>query len=333
MDLVGAVDIGASKTLVTVCPAAFTSWEPRLAPARFPTPPTPSALVDALEAELGRLAATAGGRVVAVGLGTPGPLDAERGVIIHSPNQGWRDVPLGPLLEQVLGVPVRLDDDANAGALGEALLGAGRGADPVTYVTVSTGIGAGIVIGGHVLRGAHGSAGEIGHLVVDPAGIRCSCGHRGCVETLAAGGGIERRARAAWATVPRQPPRLPVDTGRDGVPPSGTAGATPPVTAGAVFRAARAGDPDARQIVDEAVGALAFAFAAMVAALDPERIVVGGAVGLAQRGYVRRAASLARRRCIAPAAARLQVVPAALGRESVLAGAAVMAARAYEATG
>lgn len=314
MDLVGAIDVGASKTLVTVRPVAFSGWEPHFPTVRFPTPSTPNALVRALDASLARLATKAGGRIVVVGCGTPGPLDPDRGVIIHSPNQGWRDVPLGALLEERLRVPVRLEDDANAGALGEATLGAGRGADPVVFVTVSSGIGSGIIVGGRVLRGAHASAGEIGHLVVDPAGIRCGCGRRGCVETLAAGRGIERRALAAWSRAGAH--RTPT-----------------PVTAKEVFRAARAGDPVARRIVDDGADALAWAFAVVVATIDPERIVVGGAVGVGQRGYVRRAARRARRRCLLGSAAGLQVVPAALGRECVLAGAAVTAARGYEAAG
>ena len=322
MDLVGAIDVGASKTLVTVRPVAFSAWEPRFPTVCSPTPATPDALVGALEASLARLAAMAGGRIVAAGCGTPGPLDPDRGVIIHSPNQGWRDVPLGPLLEGRLGVPVRLGDDANTGALGEAILGAGRGADPVVYVTVSPGIGSGIVVAGHFLRGAHDSAGEIGHLVIDPAGIRCGCGRRGCIETLAAGGGIERRARAALARAGSE---------RAAWARAGSDRAATPLTAEAVFRAARAGDAVARRIVDEAVDALAQAFAVVVAMIDPERIVVGGAVGLGQRGYIRRAASRARQRCLPESRTRLDVVPAGLGRESVLAGAAVMAARAREA--
>ena len=309
-DLVGAIDVGASKTLVTVRPVAFSGWESRLPTVRFATPSTPDALVGALGASLAELATKAGGRIVAVGCGTPGPLDPDRGVIIHSPNQGWRDVPLVALLEERLGVPVHLEDDANAGALGEATLGAGCGADPVAFVTVSSGIGSGIVVGGRVLRGAHASAGEIGHLVVDPAGIRCGCGNRGCIETLAAGRGIERRARAAWSR-------------------GGSLRMPPPMTAREVFRAARAGDPIASRIVDDGVHALAWAFAVLVATIDPERIVVGGAVGVGQRGYVRRAARRARRRCLRESAAGLQVVPAALGHECVLAGAAVMAARAH----
>ncbi len=306
--LVGAVDVGATKTLAAVARLPLAAWAPAGRIVRMATPREPAALVEALAVALADLAAEAGGPLEAVGAGAPGPLDAARGIVLHSPNQGWHDVPLGPLLAARLGVPVGLDDDANCGALGEALLGAGRGADPVAYVTVSTGIGAGIVAHGLVLHGAHGTAGEVGHLVVDPEGPRCGCGRRGCVEAFAAGSGLERRARVAWPGARRS----------DGSP--------APRTAAEVLRAARAGDGEARHLVADGAAALGLALAALVAAVDPERIVVGGSIGLAHRAYVARAARAARRRTIRGTGAGVTVLPAALGGASVLAGAAVIAA-------
>ena len=306
--LVGAVDVGATKTLVAVRPLQIAAWANDGETIRFPTPSTPEALIDALEGALRTLAAAAGGRIVAVGVGTPGPVDAARGVVVHAPNQGWRDVPLGTLLADRLGVPVALDDDANVGALGEAVFGAGEEADPVAYVTVSSGIGSGMVVAGRIVRGAHGAAGEVGHLVVDATGPRCGCGNRGCVETYAAGSGLERRARETW----------PRGRGLDGGP--------APRTAEEVFRAARGGDADARRLVEDGAAALARGFAAIVATLDPERLVVGGAIGLAQPRYVSRAAHLAQRLTIVESRSRATIVRAALGGESVLAGAAALGA-------
>jgi glucokinase len=302
--LVGAVDVGATKTLAAVARLPLVDWAPAGRIVRMATPREPAALVEAVAAALVDLAAEAGGPLAAVGVGTPGPLDAAHGIVLHSPNQGWHDVPLGPLLAERLGVPVGLDDDANSGALGEARMGAGRGADPVAYVTVSTGIGAGIVADGHVLRGAHGAAGEVGHLVVDAEGPRCGCGRRGCVEAFASGGGLERRARAAWPGARRA----------DGSP--------APRTAAEVLLAARAGEGEARRLVADGEAALGLALAALIAAVDPERIVVGGSLGLAHRAYVGRAASRARRLTIG--GGRVVVVRAKLGAECVLAGAAVV---------
>ena len=306
--LVGAVDVGATKTLVTVRPLPLAAWANDGETIRFATPATPGELIDALEGALRTLAAAAGGRIVAVGVGTPGPVDAARGVVVHAPNQGWRDVPLGTLLADRLGVPVALDDDANVGALGEATYGAGAGADPVAYVTVSSGIGSGMVVAGRIVRGAHGAAGEVGHLVVDAAGPRCGCGNRGCVETYASGTGLEQRARETW----------PRGRGPDGGP--------APRTAAEVFRAARGGDADARRLVEDGAAALARAFAAIVVTLDPERLVVGGAIALAQPRYVSRAAHLARLLTIGESRSRATIVRAALGGDSVLAGAAVLGA-------
>jgi glucokinase len=165
-----------------------------------------------------------------------------------------------------------------------------------------------MVVGGRIVRGGHGAAGEVGHLVIDAAGPRCGCGNRGCVETYAAGSGLERRARETWP--------------RGRVPDGGPA----PRTAAEVFRAARGGDADARRLVEDGAAALARAFAAIVVTLDPERLVVGGAIALAQPRYVSRAAHLARRLTIGESRSRATIVRAALGGDSVLAGAAVLGA-------
>lgn len=310
MDLVGAIDVGATKALLTVRPLPLDGWDLRTPTLRIESPRDPATFADQLAARLRTLARTAGGALVAVGVGTPGPIDRTAGLIVHSPNQGWHNVPLGPLLADRLGVLVAMDDDGNTGGLGETILGAGNGADPCAYVAIGTGLGAGIVVDGSVVHGAHEAGGEMGHLMVDPLGPRCGCGHRGCVEAYAAGAGLERAASRAW---PRH--RL-----RDG----GRA----PRTAAEVFAAARAGNPDAARIVDQATEALARCFGAIMAAIDPAAIVVGGSLGLGQKAYVTRAARRARRYAIAESGSRVAIVRAALGTQSVLAGAAVLGARA-----
>ena len=269
----------------------------------------PLDLVEWVEAEVDLLRAAMGGRVVAVGVAAPGPLDAGRGLITRSSNLGWEDVPIASMLGQRLGVPTALEDDANTAALGEWRFGAGIGADPLGYITVSSGIGGGIVAGGAIVRGARGNAGEIGHLSVDPTGPRCACGRRGDVESFAGGAALARRARQVW-------PRKTLTDGR----PS-------PRTASEVFQAALAGDAQATRLVDDATSALAVAIAAMAAVVDPAVIVVGGSIGLGQRRSIRRAAALARQRVMRENAASLRIKAAALGHESVLAGAADLALR------
>jgi len=310
MNLVGAIDIGATKALLAVRPLPLDGWDVRTPTLRIESAHDPATFTDLLAAGLRTLAAAAGGELVAVGVGTPGPLDRVAGLIVHSPNQGWHNVPLGPLLAERLGVPVVMDDDGNTGGLGETILGAGNGADPCAYVAIGTGLGTGLVVDGAVVHGAHEAGGEMGHLVVDPSGPRCGCGHRGCVEAYAAGGGLGRAAGRAW-------PR--------GRRPDGTRA---PRTATEVFRAARAGDPDAARIVEQATEALARCFGAIMASIDPAVIVIGGSIGLGQKAYVTRAARRARRYAIKESGSRLTVVRAALGNHSVLAGAAVLGSRA-----
>ncbi len=309
---VGAVDIGATKTLLAVVPADVAESASALAdalhrPLRVATDPDPDQHVALVAA---RLRAALGDRdLLAVGVAAPGPLDPGSGLIIHSPNLGWRSNAFGPALSAALGVPVSLEDDANAGALGEAIAGGGVGADPFVFLTLSTGVGAGVIVGGRIVHGAHQAAGEVGHFTVDPAGPRCACGGRGHVEAYIGGAALAARARQAW----------PDGRRADGAP--------APRDAAGILAAARSGEPVARGLAEDAVGALAVAIAVIAAALDPERIVVGGSLGLGQRWLLRRAVTLARRR-VTPAAGRsLTVVPASLGASAPLVGAAIIASR------
>jgi glucokinase len=306
---VAAIDIGATKTLVTVRPFPLgDAWSRRPgATIGFPTERDPDREVERVGQAVDRLRGRA--RLHAAGCSAPGPLDASSGVIRRSPNLGWRELPLGDLLGARLGVPVAVDDDAHLGALGEAILGAGRGVRTVAYLTFSSGVGSGIVIDGSIHQGDHGAAGEVGHLTVDPAGPRCGCGRRGDVESYVGGRSLARRAGVAW-------------------PDRRLAGGAPaPRDADGIFAAAAAGDPIARALVGEATEAAARAIAALAATLDPGVIVVGGSIGLGQRRFVRAATALARRRALAETGRRLATGPAALAGESVLAGAAVAAAR------
>jgi glucokinase len=304
-----AVDIGATKTLVTVrsMDELDLGWRPGREVLRADTQADPVGLVGWIAGAVERLGATGG--LAAVGIAAPGPVDAATGVVTRSSNLGWSEVPLAAMLSKRLGIPAGLDDDANTAALGEWKFGAGRGSDPFAYLTVSSGIGSGILVGGQIVHGASGNAGEVGHIVIDPAGPACSCGRRGDVESYAGGVALARRARLAFPT-----PELPD-------------GRAAPRTAAELFRAARGGEPAAAAIVAEAEVALAMALAALASVIDPGVIVVGGSIGLGQRRFVQRAAAIARRRVMTENGTSLRVEPAALGEESVLAGAAAFALR------
>ena len=156
----------------------------------------------ALPAIVAACAAVLEDGVVAIGVGLAGLIDVRAGVLLSAPNLTWRNLPVSEGLGARFGLPVTVDNDATAAAWGESRLGASRGYDDSLFVGVGTGIGGGIVAGGRLLRGAHGLAGEIGHIIVDPEGPPCGCGNRGCWEQVASGLAIARAGRRAVADEP-----------------------------------------------------------------------------------------------------------------------------------
>ncbi|MFI2368232.1 ROK family protein [Streptomyces sp. NPDC018833] len=193
----------------------------------------------------------------AAGVAVPGIVDAENGIAVYAANLGWRDVPLRTLLaERLGGVPVALGHDVRAGGLAEGRIGAGRGADRFLFVPLGTGIAGAIGIDGTVEAGAHGCAGEIGHVVVRPGGPECGCGRRGCLETLASASAVSR----AWAD----------------------AAGDPDADAADCAKAVDSGDPAARRVWQDAVDALADGLVTALTLLDPRTLIIGG--GLAEAG-------------------------------------------------
>ena len=192
------IDIGGTKVAL-----ALGDEEGRvIARHRRPTEPSgdPNADVARLVDDARRLLAESGvgaGELACAGVSAPSPIDAERGLILSPPNlPGWRDVPVAGPLADALGVPVHLENDANAAALAEWRFGAARGARNAVYLTMSTGIGAGLILDGRLYRGHANAAGEIGHAPVAWDGEPCSCGKRGCLEAYAGGAAWTRRLRA-----------------------------------------------------------------------------------------------------------------------------------------
>ncbi len=138
------------------------------------------------------------GQVAGIGVAAPGPLDSKTGIVFSPPNlPGWNGIPLRNLLAERFQTPIYVDNDANAAGLGEYMFGAGQGSRHMVYMTVSTGIGGGVIADGKLLRGANGTAGELGHMTIDWHGERCTCGNIGCLEYIASGTGIARRANEA----------------------------------------------------------------------------------------------------------------------------------------
>ncbi|WP_234319972.1 ROK family protein [Streptomyces sp. SBT349] len=234
----------------------------------------------------------------AAGVAVPGIVDERAGVAVYSANLGWRDLPLRRLVSERLdGIPVGLGHDVRAGGLAEGRLGAGAGQERFLFIALGTGIAGAIGIGGAVDPGAHGGAGEIGHVVVRPGGTRCGCGQQGCLETVASAAAIGR----AWAA----------------------ASATPGATAADAARAVVAGDPRAESLWREAVDGLADGLLTAVSLLDPGAVIVGG--GLAEAGET----LLAPLRVALAAKATFQplptIVPAALGDAAGCLGAGLLA--------
>jgi len=231
----------------------------------------PARLVEGLVATLRRLADRAGlGWAGAVGVGCSAAVmgDIERGIVFSAPPMlgPHRDVPLAALLEAASGLPALIEMDAYAAALGEAWQGAGAGVDYFVYVVVGTGIGAGILVDGQVFRGYRGTAGEFGHITIDPNGPACNCGRYGCLEALAAGPAIALRARGAIAQ------------GRRTVIAALAGGGE--VNAETVFAAARQGDEVALDIVDDTAAYLGIGLASLIHLLNPRVIALGGGVML-----------------------------------------------------
>ncbi|MBI4493248.1 MAG: ROK family protein [Chloroflexi bacterium] len=241
-----------------------------------------------------------------VGVAAPGPLDPGSGVVFSAPNMpGWKDVPLKALLEQALGLHAVVGNDANLAALGEARFGAGRGHAHLVYLTISTGVGSGILVDGKLLVGSQGLAGEAGHTTIALDGPACKCGNRGCLETLASGTAIANRARELLAQ--GRPSLLSAQQSR--------------LTAQTVGAAAQQGDPLAREVLLGAARALGAGIVNLVHLFNPTLVILGGGVTQAGdlwweavRGTVDQCAMPAFRR-------NLRVVAAVLGDDMGLLGA------------
>ena len=207
----------------------------------------------------------AGGSPLGIGLAMPGPLDVREGIVIATPNLPWKNFPIRDLLAGRFGCPVHLGNDADLAGLAEHQLGAGRGARTMVYMTISTGVGGGIIIDGRPFSG-RGQGGEVGHMVVDPDGPLCGCGHPGHVESFSSGTGIARIARTRLEAGEESSIRDLVD------------GDLSKVTSIVVGQAAQAGDPLASEIIRQAGRYLGMGIASLMSALNPEMFVLGGGV-------------------------------------------------------
>jgi glucokinase len=286
-------------------------------------PTLPEQGSDAVVARIVKLArsslAHAGTRTVAgVGIGSPGPLDTKRGLVLLTPNLGWTNFPLRDRVADALGLPATLDNDANCAVFGEWWRGAARGADYVVGLTIGTGIGGGIVLNGEIYHGASDIAGEIGHMTIDSTGRRCKCGNYGCLEAYASGPAIAARAVEG------------VEAGADTSLPEYVRGDLTKITAQVVYEAAHDGDEYAREVVYETAKVLGAGVANIINIFNPQVVVICGGVTLAGDQLFVPLRSEVKRRAFKPAANACRIVPGELtGTAGVYGAAAVFMRRTW----
>lgn len=254
-----------------------------------------------------------------IGIGVAGQVDRETGAVKFAPNLDWHDVPLRADVEKACGSPVVVTNDVRAALWGEWLFGAGRGADDLICIFIGTGIGGGIVCGGKVLEGCGNTAGEIGHMTVALDGPLCNCGNRGCMESLAGGWGIARMTQERVKTDPAH--------GRTVLKMAG--GKIEEITAITVAQAFYAGDPLAEEIMNEVTDALAAGIAALVNAINPCRIILGGGIIEGMPDLISKIDNGVRRRALSAATGCLEITASKIGNDAGIIGAAALAMRTF----
>jgi glucokinase len=241
------------------------------------------------------------GDFMGVGVGAPGPLDRERGVVIVAPNLGWRDFPLLDRIREQLGMPATLDNDANCATVGEWWQGAAKGGRNVVGMTIGTGIGGGLIIDGHLFHGSSDVAGEIGHTTIDLNGRHCKCGNYGCLEAYASGPAIATRAREVL-----------VREESASLLPSLVGGQLEQITAQTVYDAAKRGDAVANEIVRDTARYLGAGVANLLNTFNADVVVIAGGVTQAGDALFVPLQAEVRRRAFRPAVEAARIVPGAL---------------------
>jgi glucokinase len=306
-DWVIGADLGATKiALGLVDPSDRV-----IARQRIPTlvGDGPAAAVERMADRVAVLAqeVPAGERIAALGICSPGPVDHARGMILDPPNlTGWRDVPLGRMLAECLNLPVVLEHDAKASALGEYHYGVGRGERSMVYIVVGTGVGAAIIVDGQLYRGMHNAAGEVGHITIEWCGEPGSSGIRGNVESFMSGPSLAQRYQRLLAQSGRPAP-------------------TETITGEYVTRMAAAGDSLAMQVMTRAGEALGIAVASLAMVLDIELFVVGSSVAKAGDLLLEPARRILPEYCFHSVACQVRIMPVALGDDGPILGCAWLA--------
>lgn len=314
---VGAIDLGSTRYRVGVVDDEGQVIE-RLEGSSS-QPETGEELVSLMAADFNRVVQAVGRhRVPAAGASICGAIDSETRQVYPPNLRSVWGMNIEAELSARIGVPLVADNDANLGAVGELRFGAARGLHSIVYMTVSTGIGGGIIVNNRIITGAHGLAGEIGHIMVAPGGPRCGCGNYGCVEAVASGTGIARVARLRIAS---GQPSFMLDMAD---------GDLEQITAATVSAAAAREDPLAVEIVKETGQALGKAVLSLIHVLDPQRIILGGGVMESSELYFPAVVKAVETNPYVPFRGKADVVLAALGEDVCLIGAAALALDSFQ---
>jgi len=258
------------------------------------------------------MAQAKGKEIVGVGIGSPGPLDTKTGIVILTPNLGWTNMPLRDRIAEAVKLPTVLDNDANCAIYGEWWRGAARGVQNVVGLTIGTGIGGGIVLGGEIYHGASDAAGEIGHMTINANGRLCNCGNHGCLEAYASGPAIAARAVEG------------IQAGAKSGLPQYVGGDLSKVTAQVVYEAANDGDPYALDVVHETAELLGAGVASIVNIFNPNVVVICGGVTQAGEKLFGPLTAEVHRRAFKPAWEVCRILPGTLPGTAGVYGAAAV---------
>lgn len=246
--------------------------------------------------------------IKAIGIGAPGPLDARRGIIVEPANLPFINFDLVTPIREKFNIPVYLDNDANAAAIGEFMFGAGKGTENMVYITVSTGVGGGAILNGKIYRGRTTNALEIGHTTVEPfSSARCNCGNLGCLEALSSGTAIAKRAKDAVLSN--------IDT---------TLKMYETITSYEVFKEAENGDKVAISIRDNALKYLGVGITNIINTFDPDKVVIGGGVSKAGEVIFDKIKEVVNERGLKTMTEGCEIVPAQLGTDAGVIGAVAL---------
>lgn len=293
------VDIGGTNVALAVVKETGSIVSEKVIPTN--TDISPEEMIENICEEINNVieeANVAENDIVGIGVGAPGPLDSRQGYLTNPPNLiGWVDVPIQQLIEKEFSYPVTLENDANAAALAEKWVGAAQENDHFVYITISTGIGAGVITDGKLLRGLKGNAADIGHTVVDPLGDLCNCGQRGCLEAIASGTAIAKHGSKMM--------------GKD-------------LTTKEVFNLYEEGHEKIKEHMDYVLKILGIACVNTINTFDPEKLVIGGGVSKAGEVLFEPMRSYVRKYALNPTGRQTEIVPAKLDQNSGVIGAAAL---------